>query len=141
MITRKSDARWTGELKTGSGHLRLGSGAFEGKYSFGTRFEGTPGTNPEELLAAAHAACYSMALNAGLANAGHKATSVSTTAEVQMDKIDGGMKIVGIALTATAEVPGLSNEQFLEFAEKTKEGCIVSKALSAVPMTLKATLG
>lgn len=140
MITRKSDARWTGELKTGSGHLRLGSGAYEGKYSFGTRFEGAQGTNPEELLAAAHAACFSMALNAALGNAGHKAKSVATTAEVQMDKIDGGMKIVGIALTTKAEVPGLSKEAFLEFAEKTKDGCIVSKALSAVPMKLTARL-
>jgi osmotically inducible protein OsmC len=140
MITRKSDARWEGELKSGSGSLRLGSGAFEGKYSFGTRFEGAPGTNPEELLAAAHAACFSMALNLALSNAGHAARSVATTAEVQMDKVGGGMSIVGITLTTVGDVPGIKADEFQALAESTKTGCIVSRALSAVPMTLKATL-
>lgn len=139
MITRKADARWTGELKTGTGHIRLGSGAFEGKYSFSTRFEGTPGANPEELLGAAHAGCYSMALNNMMFTAGHAPKSVFTTAEVQLDKTDAGMTVVGIALTVEAEVPGMTAEQFLEFAEKAKAGCIISRAL-AVPMTVKATL-
>lgn len=140
MITRKSDARWEGELKTGSGRIRLGSGAFEGKYSFGTRFEGAPGTNPEELLAAAHSACFSMALNLAISTAGHSAKSVATTAEVHMDKVGGGMTITGITLTTVAEVPGLKAEEFQALAENTKVNCIVSRALSAVPMTLKATL-
>lgn len=139
MITRKADARWTGELKTGDGHIRLGSGAFEGKYSFTTRFEGTPGANPEELLGAAHAGCYSMALNNMMFGAGHAPKSVFTTAEVQMDKTAAGMTIVAINLTTEAEVPGMTAEQFLEFAENAKANCIISRALS-VPMTVKATL-
>ncbi len=139
MITRKSDARWTGDLKTGSGHLRLGSGAFEGKYSFTTRFEGTPGANPEELLGAAHAGCYSMALNNMLFIAGHAPKDVFTTAEVHLDDAGAGTSIAGITLTTEAEVPGLTAEQFQEFAEKAKTTCIISRALS-VPMTLKATL-
>lgn len=140
MITRKSDARWEGELKSGSGHIRLGSGAFEGKYSFGTRFEGAPGTNPEELLAAGHAGCFSMAFNLMLANAGHAANSVATTAEVHMDKVGAGMSITGITLTTVAEVPGIKPEEFHAIAENAKVNCIVSKALASVPMTLKATL-
>ena len=139
MITRKSSAKWAGELKTGTGHVRLGSGAFEGKYSFGTRFEGAPGTNPEELLGAAHAGCYSMALNLGISQAGFAAEYVDTTAEVQMDKVGAGMAIVNIKLTTKAKVPGLSTEKFAELAEATKVNCIISKALS-VPMTLDATL-
>lgn len=139
MITRKATAKWVGELKTGSGHVRLGSGAFEGKYSFGTRFEAAPGTNPEELLGAAHAGCYSMALSLGISQAGFAAEYVDTTAEVQMDKAGAGMAIVNVKLTTTAKVPGLSKEKFAELAEATKEGCIISKALS-VPMTLDATL-
>ncbi|MBA3854061.1 MAG: peroxiredoxin [Gemmatimonas sp.] len=139
MIARKAHAKWEGELKVGSGHLRLGSGAYEGKYSFGTRFEGAPGTNPEELLGAAHAGCFSMALNLGISQAGFAAAYVDTTAEVQMDKVGGGMAIVNIALTTKAKVPGMSKEKFAELAEATKVNCIISKALS-VPMTLHATL-
>jgi osmotically inducible protein OsmC len=139
MITRKADARWTGELKTGSGHLRLGSGAFEGQYSFTTRFEGTVGANPEELLGAAHAGCYSMALNNMMFLAGHTPKSVFTTAEVQLDKTEAGTSVVGIVLTTEAEVPGLTAEQFLAYAEDAKTNCIISRALS-VPMTVKATL-
>ncbi len=139
MITRKASAKWVGELKSGSGNVRLGSGAFEGKYSFGTRFEGAPGTNPEELLGAAHAGCYSMALNLGISQAGFAAEYVDTTAEVQMDKVGAGMSIVNITLTTRAKVPGLSKEKFAELAEATKVNCIISKALS-VPMTLVAAL-
>ncbi len=139
MITRNASAKWAGELKTGTGHVRLGSGAFEGKYSFGTRFEGAPGTNPEELLGAAHAGCYSMALNLGISQAGFAAEYVDTTAEVQMDKTDAGMAIVNVKLTVKAKVPGLGAEKFAELAEATKKGCIISRALS-VPMTLEATL-
>lgn len=139
MITRKAHAKWEGELKTGTGNVRLGSGAYEGKYSFGTRFEGAPGTNPEELLGAAHAGCFSMALNLGISQAGFAAEYVDSTAEVQMDKVGGGMAIVNIKLTTKAKVPGLSKEKFAELAEATKVNCIISKALS-VPMTLEATL-
>jgi osmotically inducible protein OsmC len=140
MITRKSEARWEGELKSGKGTLKLGSGAFEGAYSFGTRFEGAPGTNPEELLAAAHAGCFSMAFNLMLWTAGHAAKSVATTAEVQMDKVGPGMGITGITLTTVAEVPGIKPDEFQALAENAKTNCIVSRALASVPMTLKATL-
>lgn len=139
MITRKADARWTGEIKTGAGHVRLGSGAFEGKYAFTNRFEDTPGANPEELLGAAHAACFSMALNNTMFIAGHAPKSVFTTAEVTLDKTDAGTSVVGIAITTEAEVPGITAEQFRAYAEDTKTNCIISRALS-VPMTLKATL-
>lgn len=140
MITRKSDARWTGELKTGKGHIRLGSGAFEGSYSFGARFESAAGTNPEELIGAANAACFSMALSSALAKAGHTPKSVATTAEVQLEKVGDQMTITGITLTTVGDVPGISAEEFQKLAEETKTGCIVSRALSAVPKTLKASL-
>ncbi|MCE9601603.1 MAG: OsmC family peroxiredoxin [Gemmatimonadetes bacterium] len=140
MIQRNATAQWTGDLKAGQGSIRLGSGAFEGKYSFGTRFEGAPGTNPEELLGAAHAGCFSMALALGLTQAGHVPTRVHTTATVQMDRVAEKMTIIGIALVCEAEVPGIGNEAFQQVAEATKSGCIVSRALASVPMTLTATL-
>ena len=140
MIQRNASAQWTGDLKAGAGSIRLGSGAFEGKYSFGTRFEGAPGTNPEELLGAAHAGCYSMALSLGLTQAGHTPVRVHTTATVQMDRVNEKMTIVGIALATEAEVPGMSNADFQKVAEATKDGCIISRALASVPMTLTATL-
>ncbi len=140
MITRKADARWEGDLKAGKGNIRLGSGAFEGKYSFGTRFEGSPGTNPEELLGAAHAACFTMALSAALARAGHVPTSVDTTASVHLDKVNDGFSVTGIDLVTRGVVPGLSAEEFTRFAEDAKKGCIISRALAAVPMTVSASL-
>lgn len=140
MIKRKANAVWTGELKSGSGHIKLGSGAFEGKYSFGTRFEGEPGTNPEELLGGAHAACFSMAFNLMLTKAGHSPKRVDTTAEVKMEKAGEGMKITGIHLVTEGEVPGIEKDEFQRIAEDAKKNCIVSQALSAVPMTLSATL-
>ncbi len=140
MITRKADARWEGDLKAGKGNIRLGSGAFEGKYSFGTRFEGSPGTNPEELLGAAHAACFTMALSAALARAGHTPTSVDTTASVHLDKVNDAFSITGIDVVTRGVVPGLSLEEFQRFAEDTKKGCIISRALAAVPMTVAASL-
>lgn len=139
MITRRASAKWTGELKTGSGHIRLGSGAFEGKYSFTTRFEGAPGTNPEELLAAAHAGCFSMAFNLMLSSDGFAAEWVDSSVEVHMDKVGPGMGIVGVKIITKAHVPKISETQFQQIAEKAKENCIVSKALS-VPITLDATL-
>jgi len=140
VIQRTSDARWEGDLKAGSGHVKLGSGAFEGPYSFGTRFESAKGTNPEELLGAAHAGCFSMALANSLAKAGHTVTSIRTTATVSLDKVGDGMSIVGIALDTKGEVPGISDADFQRHAEETKTGCIVSRALASVPTTLKATL-
>jgi osmotically inducible protein OsmC len=140
MIERKADARWEGDLKSGTGNLKLGSGAFEGPYSFGTRFESAKGTNPEELLGAAHAGCFSMALASSLSKAGHTATRVSTTATVSLDKVGDGMSIVGIALETKGEVPGISDAEFQRIAEETRTGCIVARALASVPTTLKATL-
>ncbi len=139
-MDRTSEARWSGDLKSGKGTVRLGSGAFEGPYSFTSRFESGVGTNPEELLGAAHAGCYSMALAAGLASAGHPATSVVTTATVHLTKGASGFAITGIDLKTRGEVPGVSAAEFAKFAEETRTGCIVSKALSAVPMTLDAQL-
>jgi len=140
VIQRTSSAQWQGDLKGGNGSLRLGSGAFEGKYSFGTRFENATGTNPEELLGAANAACFSMALANSLSQGGHIPTRVSTTATVSLDKVADKMTVVGIALVTEAEVPGLSNDEFQKVAEATRSGCIVSRALASVPITLKATL-
>lgn len=140
-MDRKADARWNGDLKSGNGTIRLESGSFEGPYSFTSRFESGRGTNPEELLGAAHAACYSMALSAGLAKAGHSPRSVSTTATVHLTRGDAGFSISGIDLVTRGDVPGLSAAEFQKFAEDTRTGCIVSRALSAVPMTVHATLG
>jgi lipoyl-dependent peroxiredoxin len=140
MPTRTANAKWEGNLKDGHGTLKLGSGAFEGKYAFSTRFEDSPGTNPEELLGAAHAGCFSMALASALAKAGHSPQSVETSAAVHLDKVESGFAIAKIVLTTRGVVPGLSAEEFGRFAEETKKGCIVSRALSAVPMELQASL-
>jgi osmotically inducible protein OsmC len=120
--------------------MSVGSKAFTGPYSFISRFEGSGDTNPEELLGAAHAGCYSMALSHALAQAGHTPTSVTTTATVHINKGESGFAISGITLTTRGVVPGLSAAEFLTFAEQTKTGCIISRALSAVPMTLDAQL-
>ena len=120
--------------------VKLGSGAYQGQYSFSSRFESGTGTNPEELIAAAHAGCYSMALSAGLERAGHNPNSVETEAKVHLSPADGGFKISRIDLVATADVPGLDNDAFQQAAQAAKEGCPVSKALAAVEITLNATL-
>jgi osmotically inducible protein OsmC len=140
MIDRKAEARWEGDLRQGKGSLRLGSGAFEGKYSFGSRFEASPGTNPEELLGAAHAGCFSMALSAGLTKAGHPPKTIETTAIVHLDKVGEGFSITGIDLTTRGQVPGISEPEFRQLAEEARTNCPVSRALAAVPMTLKASL-
>ena len=139
-MDRRADARWNGDLKGGNGSVKLGSGAFEGQYSFSSRFESGTGTNPEELLGAAHAACFSMALAAGLGKAGHSPKSVETTATVHLTKGDAGFSISSIDLVTRGDVPGLSAGEFTKFAEDTKVGCIVSRALASVPMTVQATL-
>jgi osmotically inducible protein OsmC len=140
-MARQATAEWKGDLKGGKGHVKLGSGAYEGDYSFTTRFEDKPGANPEELLGAAHAGCFSMALANSLATAGFTATSVHTTADVHLGKDDQGFLITKIDLTVVAVVPGVDAATFQQHAEKTKTGCIISRALAATPMTLKATLG
>jgi len=139
-MDRKAEAQWFGDLKSGHGTMAVGSKAFSGPFSFISRFEGSKDTNPEELLGAAHAGCFSMALANSLAMAGHKVTSISTTAVVTASKTDAGFSITGIALATRGEVPGLSAAEFQKFAEETKTGCIVSRALAAVPMTLDAKL-
>ncbi len=139
-MERKAEARWTGDLKSGNGSLKVGSGAFEQPYSFLSRFENGAGTNPEELLGAAHAGCFSMALAHAMATAGHTVTSVATTATVTLGKTDKGFAVTGIHLATRGKVAGLSPAEFRRFAEETKTGCIVSRALAAVPMTLDAAL-
>lgn len=140
MIKRKSNAVWRGDLKAGKGEVALGSGAFEGQYSFTSRFEEGKGTNPEELIAAAHAGCFSMALSAELSNAGFTVDEVSTEAVISMDKTDGGFKIVSSKLITKAKVPGISEADFMKFAEGAKQNCPVSKALGAIELELDATL-
>ena len=139
-MDRTASARWTGDLKSGKGSIKLGSGAFEGPYSFGTRFENAPGTNPEELLGAAHAGCFTMALSLALTTAGHPPTSLDTTATVHLTKDATGFSVSGVDLVTHGVVPGITAAEFQKHAEAMKVGCIISRALS-VPMTLKATLG
>jgi len=139
-MERTAEARWEGELRSGTGQIRLGSGAFEGKYSFGTRFESSPGTNPEELLGAAHAGCFTMALASALAKSGHPATRIETKATVRLEKVGEGFGITGVDLVTRGVVPGVSSEAFRRAADDMGANCIVSRALKAVPITVKATL-
>lgn len=129
MPTRKASAVWEGGLKGGRGSFRGESGAIGGTYSFGSRFESSGGTNPEELLAAADAACYSMALGAALERNGTPPTRVETDAACTIDKVPEGFKITTMKLTVRATVPGVEESTFRKLAEQTKEGCIVSQAL------------
>jgi len=138
MAIRKGNAIWEGNLPQGKGKVKFGS--FEGAYSFSSRFEEGPGTNPEELIAAAHAGCFSMALSHELATAGFTPTKVETTANVHLDKVDGGFKITSIELVTNAVVPGIEKQKFMEIAEGAKKGCPVSRALAAVEIKLNATL-
>jgi lipoyl-dependent peroxiredoxin len=140
MPVRTSKAKWNGTLQKGNGTLMLGSGAFEGNYSFGSRFEEAPGTNPEELIGAAHAGCFSMALSEQLEKAGFPSETVFTTSKVHLDKADGGFKISGIDLATEVKAPGISQEVFAEQAEIAKENCPVSQALKSVPVTLTVRL-
>lgn len=140
MAIRKASAVWEGSLREGKGTMKLGSGAFEGAYSFSTRFEEEPGTNPEELIGAAHAGCFSMAFSANLGRAGYTPDYVRTTADVYLEKVDGGFKITRIVLHMEARVPGLDEKTFVEQAEAAKSGCPVSQALAAVPIELDARL-
>jgi len=140
MATRVSDAEWKGDLKSGAGKVRLGSGAFEGQYSFNSRFAEGVGTNPEELIAAAHAGCFSMALSAALTEAGHPPERIHTSAKIHFGPVTGGFAISKIDLTTEASVPGIDAATFSKIATGAKEGCPVSKALSALEITLDAKL-
>jgi len=140
MPVRSSSAVWNGNLLQGSGTMKLGSGAYEGAYSFPSRFESGQGTNPEELIAAAHAGCYSMALSATLGKAGFNPTRIATTAKVHLEKVGDGFSITKIELVTEAQVPGIDNATFQTNAEAAKKGCPVSKALAATEITLSAKL-
>ena len=140
MPIRNAEAEWKGNLMEGQGHMKLGSSAFDGPYSFKSRMEEGSGTNPEELIGAAHAGCFSMAFSAGLAKAGFSPKRVHTKAAVHFDKQEAGFAITSIDLTTEAEVPGIDNAKFQELAEGAKKGCPVSKALAGTTTNLKATL-
>jgi osmotically inducible protein OsmC len=141
MTVRESEALWQGSLREGSGRLRLGSGVFEGAYSFPSRFENGPGTNPEELIAAAHAGCFTMALTYALGSAGHVPTRIRTIAKVHLGATAAGPTITRIELETEGEVPDLDAGKFEELAKAAKASCLVSRALASVPeITVKATL-
>jgi osmotically inducible protein OsmC len=140
MPVRKAEAEWKGTLREGSGTVKAESGTISGNYSFGSRFENAKGTNPEELIAAAHAGCFSMALAAGLTRAGFPPKRVHTTASVHIDKVGEGFEITKIELDSEAEVPKIDEAAFHAQATAAKETCPVSKALKATLITLRARL-
>ena len=140
MSVREARAQWEGDLKKGKGTMRLGSGAFEGQFSFKSRFEEGTGTNPEELIGAAHAGCFSMAFSNMLSEAGHVPTRVKTEAKVHFEMVKGAPTIRLIELKCEGEVPGISEAKFQEIASKAKAGCPVSRALAAVEIALEARL-
>jgi lipoyl-dependent peroxiredoxin len=132
MAKRQASARWDGSLTDGNGTMRMATGAFEGPYSFQSRFQEGDGTNPEELIAAAHAGCFSMALSAELGRAGNEPESVETDATVHLEEVEGGFAITRIELSTRARVPGISDDEFQEIANAAKQGCPVSQALAGV---------
>lgn len=141
MPVRSANAVWNGDLMTGNGILKTETGAASGQYSFSTRFENGIGTNPEELIAAAHAACYSMALSAGLAKNGFKPISVNTSDKLHLEKLEAGFTITKIEINVEAKVEGIDEATFQKFAEDTKKGCPVSRALAGnVEFILNAKL-
>jgi osmotically inducible protein OsmC len=142
MLTRSATARWDGSLKDGKGNLELGSAAWSGPYSFRTRFEDERGTNPEELIGAAHAGCFSMALAAALGKAGHTPKHIETVAHVRLvkDEKSGGFAIDRVHLTTQASVPEIDEGEFEKLAGQAKETCPVSKALAGTTITLEHTL-
>lgn len=140
MVVRTSTAEWHGRVRDGGGSVRLGSGAFEGPYSFGSRFEEGPGTNPEELLGAAHASCFSMALSLLLTEAGFTPTRIKTLAKVSIERSGEGFAITHIGLMTEAAVPGIDADAFSVHAQAAKSGCPVSKALAVVDISLEARL-
>ena len=141
MPTRKAEAEWKGNLAEGSGRLRVGSGAFDGPYSFKSRFEeGQSATNPEELIGAAHAGCFTMALTAQLSRAGLRPTRIHTGATVKLEKIGEGFAITRIELETEADIPGIDDATFQKNAMDAKRNCPVSKALAGVDIHLSARL-
>ena len=141
MPTRKAEAEWQGNLAEGQGRLKVGSGAFEGPYSFKSRFEeGEPATNPEELLGAAHAGCFTMALTAALSRAGIKPKRIHTEATVKLEKIGEGFSITQIELQTEAEVPDIDDAAFQQYAQGAKQNCPLSKALASTPISMTAKL-
>ncbi|MGE5278512.1 MAG: OsmC family protein [Acidobacteriota bacterium] len=140
MAVRTANARWDGALQDGSGTMAFGGGAFEGQFSYASRFEEGPGTNPEELVGAAHAGCFSMAFANALATAGHDPQRVETIARVHLEPADEGPSITRIELQTEAEVPGIGSDDLRQLAETAKANCPVSKALAGVEISLDATL-
>jgi len=140
MAVRLANAVWKGDLKDGKGTVSLGSGAFSGAYSFSSRFEEGVGTNPEELIGAAHAGCFSMALSADLSKAGYKVDEIQTDAKVKLEKLEGGFAITGVKLVTHAKVQDITMEEFAQFASGAKQNCPVSKALAAIDIQLEAHL-
>jgi osmotically inducible protein OsmC len=140
MPVRSSSAVWEGDLRGGKGRMKIGAGAYEGPYTFASRFESGSGTNPEELIGAAHAGCFSMAFSNVLAKAGHTPKSVSTTAKVHLEKVGEGFKITTIELVTVGTVPGIDEKAFLEHGETAKKTCPVSQALTGVQIKLDAKL-
>lgn len=139
-MIRHAEAEWKGSLKEGSGQVKTETGALSSPYSFRSRFEGGGETNPEELIGAAHAACFSMALSAALSAAGHVPNSVRTSAAVHLNKVESGFAITKIELDTTGDVPGIDAATFDKFASDAKKGCPVSKALAATEIHLNAKL-
>lgn len=140
MPKRNANAAWKGDLKGGTGTMKFGSGAFEGAYSAASRFEEGSGTNPEELIGAAHAGCFSMAFSAALGKAGFAPKRVSTEAAVHLDRDGEGFSITKIVLTSECEVPGIDDARFQEIAEGAKQNCPVSRALAGVQIEVQASL-
>jgi osmotically inducible protein OsmC len=140
MPVRKAEAIWEGTLQDGKGMMAFGSGVFEGSYSFSSRFEEGEGTNPEELLGAAHAGCFSMALSSALGKAGFSPERIQTVADVHLEKLDVGFTIVRINLNTQAVVPGIDATQFAEIAEDAKKNCPISRALAVPEVNLDAKL-
>jgi len=141
MATRNGSAEWRGDLKGGSGTVKVGDGVFEGNYSFSSRFEDGEGTNPEELVGAAHAGCFAMALSLILTEAGHPPDSLKAESRVHLRIVDNLPTIAKIDLEVEGSVPDMDEETFRSYAEKAKDGCVVSRALAGVPeITLSARL-
>lgn len=140
-IKRSSEAKWNGSIKEGNGSVKLGSGAFEGPYSFNSRFgDDTVATNPEELIAAAHAGCYTMAFSGFLGRAGYEPASIETKAVVHLEKEGEGFSIPKIDLIMSASVPNIADDEFQQIAKTAKEKCPVSRVLAGAEITLDATL-
>ena len=141
MPTRSGSAVWRGDLQGGDGNLTVGDGVFEGAYTFKSRFEEGEGTNPEELIAAAHAACFAMAFADTLAQEGHTPDSIESTARAVLKEVDGAPTIARIELTANGKVPGIDEDEYQRLADQAKKECPVSRALASVPeIRLEATL-